>query len=118
MQPVTRSRPPEHPLLGTPRRDVITTCVLSLATAVLFVLMAFSGPRAAIQRVDNRWLRLMLDVRSGPLTERGDRVSQRGWERFVLRRGQLDQEQRVPAAAGVQRGFSVSATLPYEEPGP
>jgi membrane-associated phospholipid phosphatase len=65
---VTRPRPPEHPLLGIPRRDAITTCALSLATAVLFVLIAFSGPRGAIQRVDNRWLRLMLDVRSGPLT--------------------------------------------------
>ena len=51
-----------------PRRDVITTIVLSLLTAVLFVLMALPGPRATIQRFDDRWLKLMLDVRSAPLT--------------------------------------------------
>jgi membrane-associated phospholipid phosphatase len=51
-----------------PRRDIITTIVLSVLTAILFVLMALSGPRAAIQRIDDRWLQWMLDIRSGPLT--------------------------------------------------
>jgi membrane-associated phospholipid phosphatase len=65
---VTRPRPPEHPLLGVFRRDAVTTAVLAAVTTVLFVLMAFHGPRAAVQRADDRWLRLMVDVRSGPLT--------------------------------------------------
>jgi len=67
---VTRSgsRSHEHPLLGVPRRDAVTTAVLALLTAALFVAMAFHGARSAVQRVDDRWLRLMLDVRSGPLT--------------------------------------------------
>jgi membrane-associated phospholipid phosphatase len=65
---VTRTRPPEHPLLGVPRRDAATTSVLAVLTTGLFVLMAFHGPRSAIQRIDDRWLRLMLHVRSGPLT--------------------------------------------------
>ena len=65
---MTRPRPPEHPLLGVFRRDAVTTAVLAAVTTVLFVLMAFHGPRSAVQRVDDRWLRLMVDVRSGPLT--------------------------------------------------
>jgi membrane-associated phospholipid phosphatase len=65
---VTRPRPPEHPLLGVFRRDAVTTAVLAVVTTVLFVLMAFHGPRASVQRVDDRWLRLMVNVRSGPLT--------------------------------------------------
>jgi len=65
---VTRPRPHEHPLLGVPRRDAVTTAVLAAVTTVLYVLMAFHGPRSAIQRIDDRWLRLMLDLRSGPLT--------------------------------------------------
>jgi membrane-associated phospholipid phosphatase len=65
---VTRPRLPEHPLLGVFRRDAVTTAVLAAVTTVLFVLMAFHGPRAAVQRADDRWLRLMVDVRSGPLT--------------------------------------------------
>jgi membrane-associated phospholipid phosphatase len=63
-----RTRPPEHPLLGVPKRDVITTAVLAVLTAILFVLMAFSGTRAAIQRIDNRWLELMVDARTPALT--------------------------------------------------
>jgi len=63
-----RSDEGEHPLLGVPRRDAVTAAVLAVTTAVLFVLMALHGPRSAIQRVDDRWLKLMLHVRSGPLT--------------------------------------------------
>jgi membrane-associated phospholipid phosphatase len=63
-----RPRPAEHPLLGMPKRDVITTAVLAVLTAVLFVLMAFSGTRAAIQRIDDRWLNLMVDARTPALT--------------------------------------------------
>jgi undecaprenyl-diphosphatase len=65
---MSRNGPAEHPLLGMPRRDATTTLVLSTATAILFVLMAFHGPRAAVQRVDDRWLQLMLDARSRSLT--------------------------------------------------
>src|SRR5207247_7572027 len=49
-------------------RDVITTAVLAVCTAVLFVLMAFSGTRAAIQRIDDRWLDLMVDARTPAVT--------------------------------------------------
>ena len=64
------TQPPsfEHPLLGEPRRDAVTAAALSALTALLFVLMALPGAMAAIQRVDDRWLRLMLDIRSAPLT--------------------------------------------------
>ena len=58
----------EHPLLGAPRRDVITTVLLSLLTAVMFVLVALHTTGAAIQRVDDRFLKFMVENRSSSAT--------------------------------------------------
>ena len=58
----------EHPLLGMPRRDVIVTALIGLATAATFVLMAYHGTRAPIQRVDDAFLRRMIAIRSTSLT--------------------------------------------------
>jgi undecaprenyl-diphosphatase len=51
-----------------PRRDVAVTVLLGVATATLFVLMAVHGTRSSIQRIDDSFLRRMIDVRSGFLT--------------------------------------------------
>jgi len=51
-----------------PRRDGLVTLALALATATLFILVAYHGTRASIQRVDNAFLRSMVSMRSGPLT--------------------------------------------------
>ena len=59
-------REAEHPLLGLPRRDVITSIALVSATVILCVLVAFA--RAPIQRVDDAFLRRMVTLRSAPLT--------------------------------------------------
>jgi membrane-associated phospholipid phosphatase len=61
-------RPDEHPLLGMPGRDVITSTGLAIATATLFVIIAVPSTRAGIQRLDDAFLRRMLDVRSSGLT--------------------------------------------------
>jgi len=63
-----RLRSPEHPLLGMPRRDLAVTLLLGVATAALFVLMAWHGSRSSIQRIDDAFLRRMIAVRSGFLT--------------------------------------------------
>ena len=58
----------EHPLLGMPRRDAIVTALIGLATAAIFVLMAYHSTRAPIQRVDDAFLRSMIAKRSTSLT--------------------------------------------------
>jgi membrane-associated phospholipid phosphatase len=58
----------EHPLLGQARRDTATTIVLALATAAIFVCVAWHVTRVPIQRFDQRVLDWMIDVRSWPLT--------------------------------------------------
>lgn len=58
----------EHPLLGMPRRDVPVLILISVLTAALFVLVAVPSTFAHVQRVDDRFLRTMLSIRSGPLT--------------------------------------------------
>jgi len=63
-----RPRPPEHALLSNRRRDTITAVVVSVITLAFFVMMVFRNDLTWIQRLDDRWLRLMLDVRAGPLT--------------------------------------------------
>ena len=65
---MTRSRGVEHPLLGMPRRDAAVTMLIGLATAALFLLMAFHGATASIQRIDDAFLRRMVAVRSTSLT--------------------------------------------------
>jgi membrane-associated phospholipid phosphatase len=57
----------EHPLLGNPRRDIVTTVALGALTALVFVLMA-TPARDAIQRLDAAFLRQMVSIRTAPLT--------------------------------------------------
>jgi membrane-associated phospholipid phosphatase len=57
----------EHPLLGSPRRDLAGTIFLGCLTALLFVLLA-TPARASIQRLDETFLRQMVSIRSSPLT--------------------------------------------------
>lgn len=59
--------PHEHPLLGFPRRDIVTTLALCSFTALLFVLLA-TPAKEPIQRLDQAFLRRMLSIRSEPLT--------------------------------------------------
>jgi membrane-associated phospholipid phosphatase len=57
----------EHPLLGSVRRDVVTTIILAVVTALLFILVA-TPPRESIQRIDDAFLQRMVAVHSEPLT--------------------------------------------------
>jgi membrane-associated phospholipid phosphatase len=59
---------PEHALLSNRRRDSIAAAVVTLVTLLFYVLMAFRMRLPAIQHMDDRWLRLMVDVRAGPYT--------------------------------------------------
>jgi membrane-associated phospholipid phosphatase len=58
----------EHPLLGTPRRDLFVTAAVVVATVALFVLFSYHGSKAGIERLDRSFLRDMEHIRSGPLT--------------------------------------------------
>ncbi len=58
----------EHSLLSDRRRDTIAAVILTVVTALFFLLMAFRNQVTAIQRVDDHWLNLMLNVRTAPLT--------------------------------------------------
>ena len=58
----------EHPLLGMPRRDVVMTAALAVATAAVFVAVAVPSTRAHVQAIDSAFLRRMLAIRWGPLT--------------------------------------------------
>jgi undecaprenyl-diphosphatase len=51
-----------------PRRDLLVTSLLTVATAVLFLLVANHASRTHIQRLDDAFLRRMVAIRSGPLT--------------------------------------------------
>jgi undecaprenyl-diphosphatase len=61
------ARPEEHALLGSLGRDIITTIVLAVLTASLFVLVA-TPARASILRIDEALLQRIVSVRSHPLT--------------------------------------------------
>ena len=75
----TVSRPPieapdslddhEHPLLGMPRRDTIVTTAFAVVTAALFVVMATEAGRDTIQPIDDAFLRRMVSLRTGWLTQ-------------------------------------------------
>ena len=62
------ARPPEHPLVASPGRDIAVTVVTLTLTAVVFAAVADSGALAHIQRVDDSWLRLMVSSRSASVT--------------------------------------------------
>ena len=68
MRTVTRSRPGEHALLATPRRDIATVAALAVVTTAFFVAMAMAGPRARIGRLDAHFLHLMVSIRAPWLT--------------------------------------------------
>jgi len=65
---VTRSRPGEHALLTTPRRDIATVAALAVVTAAFFVAMAMADSRARIGRLDAYFLHLMVSIRTPWLT--------------------------------------------------
>jgi membrane-associated phospholipid phosphatase len=58
----------EHPLLGMPRRDTAVTIALAVSTAAVFGLMATQGGRDLVQPLDDAFLRLMVSIRTPPLT--------------------------------------------------
>jgi undecaprenyl-diphosphatase len=58
----------EHALLASPRRDAITTIVLIVLTIALFLLMADRAVFHEIQKVDDAYLRTMVQVRNSPFT--------------------------------------------------
>ena len=55
----------EHPLLGMPWRDVVTTAVLAVATAAVFVLVAVPATRPHVQAFDDSFRHRMIELRSG-----------------------------------------------------
>jgi len=60
---------PEEPLiLAAPRRAAVIAAVVSALTAVVFAVAANRGALSHIQHLDNSWLRLMISVRSPPVT--------------------------------------------------
>jgi membrane-associated phospholipid phosphatase len=59
---------PEHALLSNRRRDSIAAAVVTVATFIFYVLMAIRMRLPGIQHMDDRWLRLMVDVRAAPYT--------------------------------------------------
>jgi len=65
---MSRTRSREHPLLLNERRDLVVAGVLAGLTALIFVLMAVTSVRGRIQRVDDHFLTLMVDHRSGFVT--------------------------------------------------
>jgi membrane-associated phospholipid phosphatase len=58
----------EHSLLSYRRRDSIASMVLTVVTLAFFLVMAFRNRFPAIQRMDVRWLHLMVDERNPFLT--------------------------------------------------
>lgn len=61
---MTRAGTREHQLLLNERRDVVVALVLASLTALAFALMAITSVRGAVQRVDDRFLHLMVANRS------------------------------------------------------
>lgn len=58
----------EHLLVPYPGRDIGVTVVVLTLTALIFVAAAAPRGLAQLQRVDDTFARLMLDLRSAPLT--------------------------------------------------
>jgi undecaprenyl-diphosphatase len=59
----------EHPLLGMPRRDTFVTAALAVVTGALFLVMATEAGRNTIQPIDDAFLRWMVSLRTGWLTQ-------------------------------------------------
>lgn len=58
----------EHPLLSNRRRDVPIAALLAVLTAAVFVLVATETPQGWVQRMDARFLAVMMSHRTGALT--------------------------------------------------
>jgi membrane-associated phospholipid phosphatase len=58
----------EHSLLSYRRRDSIAAAILTAVTLVFFIVIAFRARLPFIQRIDDQWLRLMVDTRNSVLT--------------------------------------------------
>jgi len=65
---VSRSGEPEHPLLLNERRDVVVASLLLAGAIVMLVLVAVPGSKAAVQRLDDSFLKLMVESRNGLFT--------------------------------------------------
>src|SRR5207302_8543556 len=59
----------EHPLLTEPRRAAVATIALSVLTVTLFLLVADQAVFHEIQKVDDAYLRTMVQVRNSPFTD-------------------------------------------------
>jgi membrane-associated phospholipid phosphatase len=67
-KPVPDAVPVElGPMLAEPRRALGWAGAILAVTAVLFLLVWFDATAEVIQRIDDRWLRLMVDLRWPPL---------------------------------------------------
>jgi membrane-associated phospholipid phosphatase len=60
--------PAEWPVLEAPRRTAALAVVSATLTAALFVMAATHAGLSSLQRIDDSWLRLMIEARSAPLT--------------------------------------------------
>jgi undecaprenyl-diphosphatase len=58
----------EHPLLSNRGRDVVTSAILILGTAAVFLLVGLHPRPGWVQRIDDRFLKEMVANRTGPFT--------------------------------------------------
>jgi membrane-associated phospholipid phosphatase len=77
----------EHPLLSNSRRDVVTTAVLVLLTAAVFILVGLHPRPGWVQRMDDRVLREMVANRTGPFTAAAKTLDVLGglWVMLIVR---------------------------------
>ena len=62
------ARPPEHPLVASPGRDIAVTVVFLVLTTFVFAAVGDRSALAHIQRIDDSWLRLNVANRAAPVT--------------------------------------------------
>jgi membrane-associated phospholipid phosphatase len=65
---MTRHTRHEHPLLSAAGRDLAIGVSLALATALVFLAVGLHATHGGVQRVDDRFLRVMVSNRSHTLT--------------------------------------------------
>src|SRR5436309_140316 len=66
MNPATRE---EHPLLSATGRDLVIGVSLALATALVFLAVGLHATHGWVQKVDDRFLRVMVSHRTPGLTD-------------------------------------------------
>jgi membrane-associated phospholipid phosphatase len=59
----------EHSLVSAWRRDLLTSVLLALATALVFVLVGLDATRGWVQGIDDRFLRVMVSHRTQVFTD-------------------------------------------------